>query len=533
MNKYIEAEKALIIKSSLDNVQVAGDAAGYYLLGRISEHQAKTKEAIKHYYKSLELNPTLWISFERLCKLDPKIKLETIFKDSNTVIRNINSAMIHNDYFNRTGESLDNKFSKNTENRTSHPKINPRPVPQPSANETDSSLNSKKSRHSIQPALTLSSKKRQTNNKKLSSKNTSDNPFSMTTEVKRSMQLSPQIKIGIKTTKKQEYTLMKLLGAIGTAYLYLSNYNCTETIKAFKVLPKSQYNTAWVLVHIARALFETNKYTEAEKTYKEAFSLEPYKVEGMEYYSSCLWHLKKQVDLCELSNKVLQITTFAPEVWCVVGNTLSLQKEHENAIRSFNRAAQINPSFAYAYTLSGHEYAASDNFEQASLSYRKAISSDEKHYNAFWGMGSIFMRQEKYDQAIQYFRRAILINSRSPILYTYLGMTYLRKHQHHEAIRWFEQAEKLDPLNSLVQYQKATVLISLNQFENALNTLEELKKRLPKEAPVYVLIGKIHTELGNKSKALLHFNMAIDLNPKETNIIKSLIDKMEVDSLEV
>lgn len=405
----------------------------------------------------------------------------------------------------------------------------------------DSGLNSKRTRYSMQPSLTLSAKKKcleKPLTKKFITKNidelNSDNPFSMTTELQHT-ELSPQIKIGIKSIKKQnikqEYTLMKLLRLLGTAYQYLSSYYCSEAIRSFKLLPKSQYNTAWVLIQIARALFESSKYADAEKNYKEAFSLEPYKVEGMEYYSSCLWHLKKQVDLCELSNKVVQITMFAPEVWCVIGNSFSLQRDHETALRFFTRATQIDPSFAYAYTLSGHEHVANHKHDQAKICYQRAMSNDEKHYNAFWGLGNIYMNEEKYDLAIQYFKRAVSINNRSPVLYTYLGITYFKKHQPHEALRMFEQAETLDPHNPLTQYQRATVLVSLKQFGNALELLDDLKKRLPKEAPVHLLIGKINYKLGNKDRALHHFNIAMDLNPKEANVIKSLIDRIENESL--
>jgi len=35
------------------------------------------------------------------------------------------------------------------------------------------------------------------------------------------------------------------------------------------------------------------RYSEAEKIYEKLKKLEPYRLEGMEYYSTCLWHLKK------------------------------------------------------------------------------------------------------------------------------------------------------------------------------------------------------------------------------------------------
>lgn len=108
MNKYDEVEKALTLKPSNDtkNVQIAGGAAGYYLLACVAERQAKLKEAIKLYHKALELNPTLWIAFERLCKLDQQVNHDIIFKDTHSIISSINSAIAHTDYFNKTGQSL-------------------------------------------------------------------------------------------------------------------------------------------------------------------------------------------------------------------------------------------------------------------------------------------------------------------------------------------------------------------------------------------------------------------------------------------
>lgn len=69
---------------------------------------------------------------------------------------------------------------------------------------------------------------------------------------------------------------------------------------------------------------EIVKYTEAEKYYVEALRIEPYRLEGIEYYSSCLWHLKKHVDLCFLAQQALKRSLIAPETWIAVGNCFSL-----------------------------------------------------------------------------------------------------------------------------------------------------------------------------------------------------------------
>ena len=80
------------------------------------------------------------------------------------------------------------------------------------------------------------------------------------------------------------------------------------------------------------------QYKEAQKYYSKMMKYEPYRLEGLEYYSTCLWHLKAQSELVFLSNHALEKSLFAPETWCVVGNCYALQKEHETALKFFDRA---------------------------------------------------------------------------------------------------------------------------------------------------------------------------------------------------
>jgi anaphase-promoting complex subunit 3 len=127
--------------------------------------------------------------------------------------------------------------------------------------------------------------------------------------------------------------------------------------------------------------------------------LESYRLEGFEYYSTCLWHLKRSTDLVFLTNYALEKSLFAPETWCVAGNCYSLQREHETAIKFFHRAIQVNQHFAYAFTLCGHEYVANEDFKQAHQYYSQALMADENHYNAWWGLGNIAMKQENFQSA--------------------------------------------------------------------------------------------------------------------------------------
>ncbi len=59
-------------------------------------------------------------------------------------------------------------------------------------------------------------------------------------------------------------------------------------------------------------------------------------------------------------------------------------QEHENALKFFQRALQLDPSFTYAYTLAGHEYFANEDFDKGLQCYRHAMRLDPRHYNAWY-----------------------------------------------------------------------------------------------------------------------------------------------------
>jgi anaphase-promoting complex subunit 3 len=78
----------------------------------------------------------------------------------------------------------------------------------------------------------------------------------------------------------------------------------------------------------------------------------------------------------------------------------------------------------------------------------------------------------------------------------------------------------------MIKYQKANALIFNRKYEEALSILLQLNEKMPREAPIHILIGKIYKQKKDYIKALSHFNTAIDLDPKDSNVAKSYIEKL-------
>jgi len=325
--------------------------------------------------------------------------------------------------------------------------------------------------------------------------------------------------------------LCALFRQFANAYRHLCMYRSHEAIKAFNDLPKCQYNTGWVLAQLATAHFNMAQHRQAEQAFRRCRQLEPHRVRGMEVYSTVLWFLKREHELCYLAQEMVALDRLAPQTWCVLGNCFSLQREFETAIKFFHRAIQVDPTFTYAYTLAGHEHVSNEDFDKATASFRDALRFDQRHYNAWYGLGTIYLKQEKYQLAEYHFRRALEINPRNSVLHCYRGMALLSNHTFDQAIAVLQKAKEMDPANPLARLRKAMALSHVDRNTEALEELIALQQLAPRESTVYVQMGKVQKKLGRLHEALASFNQALDLDPKSGNMIKAHIDRLQMSDL--
>lgn len=356
-------------------------------------------------------------------------------------------------------------------------------------------------------------------------------PFKMTTpSAVENQSSSKSSSISSKISKSRDdygsetIDLMWLLRKIGYAYIKQIIYECAEAIDAYKKLPLCQYQTGWVLTQVGSIYLDIQDYQSAEEVFLLQKKLEPYTIEGMHYYSICLYQLQKQVELCSLSNFCLKKNTLAPETWIVVGNCYSLQKENEAAIKFFKRAIQLDRNCGMAHTLCGHEYFEIEDFEESERQYRYGYTVDKRNYKAWWGVGNIHLKQEKFDKALKTFTYAAQIYPRSAFIHTYIGIALMNANETVKALQQFEISQRLSPNSPVNSFMRVSVLIKLDKKDEALKLLHDLIKKYPKEPSLYIEKGKLMKMLGKKEEALKDYNRALDLNYKDSNMVKNLID---------
>ncbi|KAI5928392.1 hypothetical protein F4810DRAFT_1532 [Camillea tinctor] len=321
--------------------------------------------------------------------------------------------------------------------------------------------------------------------------------------------------------------ILELLKKFGSGYFALSQYQAADALAAYTSLPRTHQETPWVLSQLGRAYYEQANYKEAETYYRRLRILAPTRLEDMEVYSTILWFLKRETDLSFLAHELVDSSWHSPQAWCALGNAWSLARDHEQALRCFKRATQLNPKFAYAFTLQGHEHVANEEYEKALTAYRQAISADRRHYNAYYGIGRVYEKLGSYDKAYTHFHSASVINPTNAVLICCIGNVLEKQRQIVQALQYFSKATELAPHAAQTRYKKARALLALNQLDAAQKELEILKNLAPDEATVHFLLGKLYKTLNDKSSAVRHFTIALNLDPKASQQIKEAIESLE------
>ncbi len=272
--------------------------------------------------------------------------------------------------------------------------------------------------------------------------------------------------------------ILDLLKKMALGYQLFTQFHCQDALGTYTTLPRAHQDTPWVLAQMGKAQFEQANYAEAEKFFRRLRVLAPARLEDMEVYSTILWHLKRDTDLSFLAHELVDSVWCSPQAWCALGNAWSLNMDREQALKCFKRATQLDPKFAYAYTLQGHEHVANEEYDKALTAYRQAISADKRHYNAYYGIGNVYEKLGSYDKAFSHYHAASVIHPNNPILICCLGVVLERQKQVVQALQYFTKATELAPKTPETRYRKARALLAIGQFEAAQKELMVLRTSL-------------------------------------------------------
>ncbi|CAF3553961.1 unnamed protein product [Adineta steineri] len=378
---------------------------------------------------------------------------------------------------------------------------------------------------SITPVSSSESPNKMTTRSQVRSNNTSLN-CSMDTEIinKRERQRKSQSN---QRTPEIVENIINVFKLLGQGFQHLSQFECRQAIELFESISLKHLDTPWVLLRLANCYYHLHDYQKSSLIYRDLRTKFPYHIDGLEYYSTVLWHLKDDIALATLAHELTETDRKHPASWCASGNCLSLNHEYDKAIQAFKRAIQLAPECDYAYTLLGNEYSLIDELERAMACFRKAIQLNPRSYKAWNGVAMVYLKQEKFQSAEFHFTKATSIYRTNPDLICHLAVAQHKCNQSEGALTLLNDALKIDSKNALCKFHKAGLLLHLERYHEALTELEELRQIAPKESLVYYLLSKVHRHLKNFHYSYMYMSWSMDLDPKgANNQLKENADKL-------
>ena len=100
--------------------------------------------------------------------------------------------------------------------------------------------------------------------------------------------------------------IINVFKLLGQGLQHLSQFECRQAIEIFESISLKHLNTPWTLAHLANCYYHLHEYQKSSLIYRELRTKFPYHIDGLEYYSTVLWHLKDDIALATLAHELTE-----------------------------------------------------------------------------------------------------------------------------------------------------------------------------------------------------------------------------------
>lgn len=181
------------------------------------------------------------------------------------------------------------------------------------------------------------------------------------------------------------------------------------------------------------------------------------------------------------------------------------QKKYDIALEEFTLAANIDPSFGFAYNGLGLVNAALKQDAQADRYFKKAISLQPTNSEAHNNYGNFLCSRGRYQASIDEYLTALKnpLYGTPAAAYTNAGICARRGGMDVKAVEYLQQALKIEPLSPTAGHELALIQFKQNKPAEAYATLGTLLEK--RQTPKVLYLGmKLAQVLGKREEAAVY-----------------------------
>jgi tetratricopeptide (TPR) repeat protein len=189
------------------------------------------------------------------------------------------------------------------------------------------------------------------------------------------------------------------------------------------------------------------------------------------------------------------------------------------AEKDFREVVRLRPTFAPGYLNLGLTMASEQNPKESVQLLERAIALNPNLRGAqlFAGIGEYNLG--RFAQAGEHLKKAAVISPKDPQAWMWLGVVELALGHSREAAAALDKAADLDPKNVDIMYHRGRAHMDLSK-----DIYEQMFKSDRESWRVHQVLAQSFDEQGNYTQAVLEYNRAIQVVPRESGLHEALGD---------
>jgi tetratricopeptide (TPR) repeat protein len=200
------------------------------------------------------------------------------------------------------------------------------------------------------------------------------------------------------------------------------------------------------------------------------------------------------------------------------------QGEYLRAKSTFENLLQKETNNANAQLGLGNAHAALGEWDLAEAAY---MAAQEVGAAATIGLGNLQLAQGDTTQAIYYYEHAIDQDPQNPTPHVNLGLIHATNHQFEQALSAYQNALNLSPNDPDVLTNLIALYTSAEQYDDALELCTTVQDILPDAIEPKQLTGAVAYAASKFELALIAYQSALDLNPKDIETLQGIASTYE------
>lgn len=435
--KQEEANECWYEAFSLEPEKVS--PAHHFKLGNILFRQGKMTQAIACYQRAIELNPNLNGVYQNLAKaLTKQGKLDeaavclqkaaalngNYSVSGSKAVDSVPAATQVNAYQNSRQAAAETGDTIASSAEVNHPGNNP-------AKSAETLRLSARAIDADKPMKVVNSVGAETYIKQAESYYNQGKFEEAITECKRAIEIKPEAAIAYKIAGNATQAMGKVDAA---------RYWYTE---ALEIEP----NFAEIHANLGSIYAQHKQWQNSIACYQKAIEIKPDLVVAYRNLAKVFLQSGQPQVGAEYWYEALtlDINWATAEEHFTLGNTLLEHGKLEKAISCYQRAIQLQPSYADAYHNLGEVLSVQEQWEEAIASYQQAIELNPYYEGSHYSLGKVWASLDRREEAIACYRTAIELNPHFAQAYQSLGEVLDSRGQLDEAIGCYEKTIELKP----------------------------------------------------------------------------------------